>query len=71
VYEDCSKYLKKAKIGFILIGTIFFLGLLVKLEILGTFNTLILFYDIVVGITAIIYIQPYINCLSQYKDKKF
>lgn len=69
--EDCSKYLKKAKIGLALLGSIPFLGLLLNIFSVTTLDFLEIVYVIVVGILGYIRIEPYITCLSQYKNKKF
>lgn len=71
MYEDCSKHLKNAKIGFFVLGSMVLLGLLTKLGVLETFNALVMIYTVFSMIYGYIKIEPYIACLSKYKDKKF
>jgi hypothetical protein len=71
MYEDCNKHLKNAKIGFIVLGSMVLLGLLTKLGVLATFNSFVMIYTVFAMIYGYIKIEPYIACLSKYKDKKF
>lgn len=71
MYEDCSKYLKKAKIGLVLLASIPVLGILAKTFSFDTLSFFEIIYVIVAGIFGYIHTEPYITCLSQYKDKKF
>lgn len=71
MYEDCSKHLKNAKIGGVLLLSIPFLGVLVKLFSINNFMALEIIYVISIGIYAYIKMEPYITCLSKYNEKKF
>jgi len=72
ITESCDKYIKKAKIGLVVLFINILFVLIAKsgyfsIEIVETLTSFILFILLVSFIAIVILINPYMVCLSKYK----
>jgi hypothetical protein len=72
ITESCDKYIKKAKIGLVVLFINILFVLIVKsgylsIEIVETLTSFILFILLVSFIAIVMLINPYMVCLSKYK----
>jgi len=71
MYEDCSKYKKRAIIGFVLLAIfLLYTRFASEYTIFKINDILVILLGIIIFITSNILFSPYLQCLFMYKNKK-